>query len=376
MQRTDLLIRRQSSIIDSARVQQVRGMFDLDSNLDLGETWQIHVDLPDAWSIGLIVGPSGSGKSTVSKELFSNSFRPEYTWSDNRSLVDDFRKGLSIKDITGMLSSVGFASPPAWLRPYSVLSTGQQFRVHVARALLESDDRVCLIDEFTSVVDRTVAQIGSAAIARTIRDRKQKFVAVSCHYDIIDWLDPDWIMEMPSGTITRRLLRRRPEIKIQVQSVERSLWETFRKHHYLNHEINKAARCFAAFYTGRPVAFCAVLSFPHPSVPAWRSHRIVCLPDFQGVGIGSKLENFVASLYASTGKPFRLTTSHPSLIRARARSRDWRMVRAPSISQPFSRNKKSSIDLNNTLSSSRLTATFEYIGAANPVQAQQFGVLK
>ena len=60
-----------------------------------------------------------------------------------------------------------------WLRPFHVLSNGEQFRATIARALAESAKgrELVVIDEFTSVVDRTVAQIGSAAIAKTIRRR-------------------------------------------------------------------------------------------------------------------------------------------------------------------------------------------------------------
>ncbi len=53
-------------------------------------------------------------------------------------------------------------------------------------------------DEFTSVVDRNVAQIGSAAVAKGIRSGqiRCRFVAVTCHYDILEWLAPDWIIDM------------------------------------------------------------------------------------------------------------------------------------------------------------------------------------
>ena len=87
------------------------------------------------------------------------------------------------------MSSVGFSSPPSWVRPYHVLSNGEQFRVDIARTLSEKP-QLAIVDEFTSVVDRTVAQIGSSAIQKTVRRRGQKFIAVSCHYDIVKWLEP------------------------------------------------------------------------------------------------------------------------------------------------------------------------------------------
>ena len=83
----------------------------------------------------------------------------------------------SFKDIVELLSSIGFSSPPAWLRPFPVLSTGQQFRALLARLLAEAAGELVVCDEFTSVVDRTVAQVGSAALARTVRQRGQQFIA-------------------------------------------------------------------------------------------------------------------------------------------------------------------------------------------------------
>jgi hypothetical protein len=53
-------------------------------------------------------------------------------------------------------------------------------------------------DEFTSVVDRNVARIGSAAVAKAIRagQIRRRFVAVTCHYDVLEWLEPDWMIDM------------------------------------------------------------------------------------------------------------------------------------------------------------------------------------
>lgn len=372
MPRIDIL--RESNIQRTARVVQVESLFDVAPSDRSGERWSLDVDIPAQWNIGVIVGPSGSGKSTVARELFAEHVVKDFSWPDDKCVLDGFRKDLSVKDVTGVLSSVGFSSPPSWLRPFHVLSTGQQFRVHVARSLLESPEP-CVIDEFTSVVDRTVAQIGSAAIARTVRQRSGRFVAVTCHYDVIDWLDPDWVLEMPQGLMTRRLLQRRPPIEIEVIQVNSSAWELFKPHHYLSADLNKAARCFLALANDKPAAFNATLAFPHATNPAWRSHRTVCLPDYQGVGIGSALQEFVASIYSATGRPFRTSTSHPSLIRSRAKSINWKMIKSPDINT-LSRNAKArAASLNKTVASNRLTATFEYVGPRDPENARKFGLL-
>lgn len=102
-------------------------------------------------------------------------------------------KECSIDEITKMFYSVGFGSVPSWLKPYSALSTGEKMRVDLARALLSQD--FIVFDEFTSVVDRDVAQTVSIAINKAVKKTDKKFIAVSCHYDILEWLQPDWVFD-------------------------------------------------------------------------------------------------------------------------------------------------------------------------------------
>ena len=102
-------------------------------------------------------------------------------------------KGTDVATIEKTFYSVGFGSVPSWLKPYSVLSTGEKMRVDLARALLEND--VVCFDEFTSVVDRRVAQTACLAIRKAVERENKKFVAVSCHRDVIEWLKPDWAFD-------------------------------------------------------------------------------------------------------------------------------------------------------------------------------------
>ncbi len=317
------------------------------------------------WQIGLIVGPSGCGKTTLAREAFGDSLVSSYEWPEDRSLVDGFPDGLSMKQITLLLSSVGFSSPPSWLRPFRVLSNGEQFRATIARALAGAAPLV-VIDEFTSVVDRTVAQIGSAAIAKTIRrrtSRVRQFVAVTCHYDVVEWLDPDWIYEPATDDFQWRLERRgRPRISLEVARVDSSAWRLFRNHHYLSGQLNCTATCFCAFLDGRPVAFSAWLPFVgrlRDGRRARRNHRTVCLPDFQGVGIGQALVDFCASLWTGLGCRAFSASGHPGEIAAKNRSPNWRLIRAPSRAP---RGDAGLRQLARSRATNRFTASFEYVG--------------
>ena len=62
----------------------------------------------------------------------------------------------------------------------------------IARALC-LDKSLIVFDEFTSVVNREIAKVSVFAINKAVRRSKKKFIAVTCHYDVIDWLEPDWV---------------------------------------------------------------------------------------------------------------------------------------------------------------------------------------
>lgn len=354
---------RESPVVKSARVLQLCGMFDLESRTHSREQWTVDLPLPNEWNVGLIVGPSGCGKSTIARTLWPDALVSDWKWSETASVLDAFPRDMKIADISTLLSSVGFSSPPSWLKPYHVLSTGEQFRVSMARTLAEMKS-LAVVDEFTSVIDRTVAKIGSAAIAKTVRKRGQRLIAVTCHADVADWLCPDWIYEPTVNRLARGCLQR-PTIDLVVKRVDSDAWQLFRKHHYLSADHHKSARCFVAFWQNMPVAFCSVLHFPHPrSRHMKREHRAVCLPDFQGVGIGNALSNLVASMCKGMGCRYVSITSHPGMIAYRTRSPLWRCIAAPNIrskSMPgmglsgAGSGRSGGIPM-------RLRATFEYVG--------------
>jgi energy-coupling factor transporter ATP-binding protein EcfA2/GNAT superfamily N-acetyltransferase len=378
-----------SPIIRTPRVAQVEGLFDIPPAEKSQQQWDVQLPLEEKpWHIGLIVGPSGSGKSTVARALFGNQMDLQGSlpnWPNDQSILDGFPPSMPIKEVVELLSSVGFSSPPAWLRPFRVLSTGEQFRVTLARLLAYGSEArgqksevrsqrsevrnqgsevstncplisdVVVMDEYTSVVDRTVAQIGSAALARTVRRLGRKFIAVTCHEDVEDWLQPDWIYRPAVNQFAWRFLQRRPAIHLSITRCRLEAWELFRRHHYLSTRLSPFAQAFLATWQGRPVVFSAWI---HALVKygGRREHRTVTLPDYQGVGIGMAVSSFCAALYSALGQRATSTTSHPAFIAARLRSKDWRMIRAPSLGN--SRSKIRGL----RHARSRLTAGFAYVG--------------
>ena len=308
------------------------------------------------WSIGCIVGPSGSGKSTIARHLFGKNYYTGGKWTKDKAVIDNFGD-LPIKDITNMLTVVGFSSPPGWIKPYSVLSNGEQFRCDLAKALLSGESRVAsgeksnhsqlathhsqlvVFDEYTSVVDRNVAKIASAALAQGIKTGKipVQFIAVTCHYDILDWLEPDWVLDTATGEVSRRLLRR-PKIELEIFRCERRLWDMFKTHHYLSGNLAKTCRCYAALWNGKPVAFCALI--PQQGKERWyRVSRMVTLPDYQGIGIGSAFLDALAMLYVEQGFRFSITASHPSVLSHCKRSGHWQAINVKKLGSQHSRGR-------------------------------------
>lgn len=175
------------------RVNSIVNNFDLDVE-HIHEHFTGNIDIENAeWNVGLIVGSSGTGKSTIAKECFGDAYIRGYQYNA-KAVIDDMPKDKSVKDVEKTFTSVGFASPPSWLKPYDVLSNGEKMRVDLARSILEERD-IVVFDEFTSVVNREVAKTSSYAISKAVRKQGKKFVAVACHRDIIEWLEPDWIYD-------------------------------------------------------------------------------------------------------------------------------------------------------------------------------------
>jgi GNAT superfamily N-acetyltransferase len=418
-------------IHDSFRVQQVAGMFDVPladraqeriaiDLSPLGDNWPAMS--PVEWRIGLITGPSASGKSTLARHLFGDSYCQPADWPADRAVVDCFEP-LTIHQITRLFTAVGFSSPPSWIKPYHVLSTGQRFRCDLARALAPniasvanglravpeppntsttpirppvmapSPDRAItpteglpaettdttvrpavvsstrsgdlrrtrvVFDEFTSVVDRTSARIASAALARALRTGAipGQFVAVTCHDDVTRWLQPDWIIDMGTKTFTRRRLQR-PPIKLSLHRCNRALWPKFANHHYLGGSLAPTARCFAALWNRKPVAFCATL----PLIGRhnhWRITRLAVLPEFQGVGIGMRVAEAIAEQHRAEGRRINITAGHPAVIAHCRGSPRWRLVQlCRNGSRPSKRYN------NYHAAPSRPVASFEFIDGAS-----------
>ena len=276
----------------------------------------------EEFGIGVIYGSSGSGKTSILNQYGKET---KIEWNNNKSVASHFD---SVEDAIERLGAVGLNTVPTWAKPRHVLSNGEGFRCDLARRLGSN----IVIDEFTSVVNRDVAKSCSLSLSKYVkRNNLKNIVLATCHDDILEWLDPDWVFNTDAKKFASRGLVRQP-IEIRVIKGVRKYWELFKKHHYLTEELPQAAHCYLGLWKDRIIGFSSSVSLPGYTPPLyegdrrknWREARTVILPDFQGLGLGTRLSDAVADIHIESGVRYYSKTSHIRMGEYRQKSPLWR----------------------------------------------------
>jgi hypothetical protein len=108
-----------------------------------------------------------------------------------------------------------------------------------------------------------------------------------------------------------------------------SMYELFSKYHYLK-EINTASKCWVIVKEEELVGFHSSLQFPMRRLDgktAFRGHRTIIIPKYQGLGIGSSFVNYIASIFINNNKAFYTTTSNKNFGESRNQSELWRATK-------------------------------------------------
>jgi len=279
-------------------------------------------EIKNDFEVGVIFGSSGSGKTSLLKQFGDEE---NLIWNKNKSVASHFE---NVDDAIERLTAVGLNTVPTWSKPRHVLSNGEGFRCDLARRLRSN----IVIDEFTSVVNRDVAKSCSFSLAKYIKRKKIKNVVLAtCHEDILDWLQPSWVFDTDAKKFaSRRSLR--PSIEIKVIKGDRSYWDVFKKHHYLNEDLPFAVECFLAVWENKIIGFSSSTPLPGKTPPLyegdvrkkWRECRTVVLPDFQGLGIGTRFSDMVADIHIEKQIRYFSKTSHVRMGFYREKSDLWR----------------------------------------------------
>ena len=330
-----IAVRNCCSDFDSYRAARVKSLFNAESGCDF--SFDAELDLSGDWQIGVVVGPSGSGKTSIGRLIFGEP-APfwEPAWPDDRPIVDAIAPSGSFDDVTAALGSVGLGTVPTWLRPYPVLSNGEKFRADLARLVVEAPDQA-IVDEFTSVVDRQIAKFGALAFAKAWRRTKGKrVVLLTPHYDVVEWIEPDWAFDTAKRGFARGSLRR-PRFDLEVWKTDGSYWPLFEPHHYLKLPRMVGAAYFVGTVDGELAVHLAVSSMNKGKSVEARACRLVVMPEWQGAGVGLRFLNFLCELQAQGADGCRLPgrktttifhTSHPQLAAALRRDKRWRQLSA------------------------------------------------
>lgn len=272
--------------------------------------------------IVLIVGTSGSGKSTILRSL-GDLQQPKIEFYN--TVIENFSSPERGEEL---LLACGLRSIPTWFRTPHTLSNGEHHRFEMAMSL---DQGLGTIDEFTSVVDRDTAKSLALSIRKYYDQRgtTEPLYIASCHRDIIDWLDPEWVYDTDLQVLDNRRspfrMGSRPELALTIRSTSSFYWRYFSRYHYLDSAISKSAHYYVLLLGDKPIGFHAAIHSTNRDIHSyWRGHRTVILPEFQGMGIGTAFSDAIAEIYVSRGLRYFSKTAHPSFGEHREKSDLWR----------------------------------------------------
>lgn len=324
-------VHNRCSDFGSYRAARVKSLFNAESGCNFDLVADLDID-DDRWKVGVVVGPSGSGKTSIGRKLFGpESFYEPTGWPADRPIIDAISPTGDFDAVTNALAAVGLGTVPSWLRPYHVLSNGERFRADLARIICDAPKRI-VVDEFTSVVDRQIARMGALAFQKAWRRTKGQAVLLSCHYDILDWLEPDWVFDTGKGEFARGSLWRRPKFDLEIFQTDWRYWHLFEPHHYLKLPKMVASICYVGVVDGELVSHVAFAT--RPGLREARACRLVVMPEWQGAGVGMRFLNAVCQLWLEGKNRFKrcmptlFHTTHPGLCAALRRDEKWAQVSA------------------------------------------------
>lgn len=310
-------------------LKKVQMLFDF-SPVGREKTQLAHeLNIPDKFKIGLIVGSSGSGKTQTLLSL-KDYKQLDVTWDLESSLIEQIHPDPDTA--ISKLLSAGFSSVPQWFHKYNELSEGQKFRAYIARCL---DQSYIAIDEFTSKLDRLTARTVAYNLYKYIHGSSMTNIILSSPFrDIIPYLHPDWVYDVSNRTLTQNLYKKHnwsfkfiespDEITTDIDSgllyimkSNRSRWNLYKSYHYLSSEILNNCEYWEVYCkcenNNMSVGYIAVSPLPLKDFKAKREHRLVILPEAQGMGIGIALSEFLGQHYVNLGYRYYCKTSHPNL---------------------------------------------------------------
>jgi energy-coupling factor transporter ATP-binding protein EcfA2 len=325
-----------SPVAKSFRATKAANSLDIDAEKKSIHHFKVQADITTPFNIGVIVGASGSGKTTLAKHIYGEEAFKEIL-NPSLPVIEQFPESLTYDECAAMLCGVGLTAVPCWIRPAYTLSNGQKARAECALQMAREDSNIIVIDEWTSVVDRTVAKVMSHCIQKHARKTGKTVVLLSCHYDVLDWLNPDWIIDANKQAYTnRRLLwqdfKRTEQLQFDIREADKSTWRYFSRYHYLNEKLAGGKQLFYGLWDGNnQIGFLAFTNYvPHRKdrLQKMQLHfnRLVIHPDYCGFGLGIHFLNKCSKLVADQNYEVCGKFSSAPVFNALKANKSWKMV--------------------------------------------------
>jgi uncharacterized protein len=177
----------------SLALGQVADLFGLDTHeTDHTIIENLQFDL-NPQELLLITGPSGSGKSSILRAIGEqyHAIPAHEIELPNVPLIDALSG--PVEDRLSLLASCGLSEARLVMRTPSELSDGQRYRFRIAYAMATAQSPV-LLDEFTAMLDRTLAKVVAFNIRKLVTRYRVGIFAATTHDDIVEELNPDiWL---------------------------------------------------------------------------------------------------------------------------------------------------------------------------------------
>lgn len=322
-----------SEISKSFRCQKAANSLDIDVEKKSVHHFQVKADLNSDFNVGLVVGASGSGKTTFVESIFGKDCFDEIL-DFSKPVIDQFPEEFSYDDCAAILSGVGLTAVICWIRPAYTLSNGQRSRAEAALQMAKQKDKIVLFDEWTSVVDRTVAKAMSHCVQKHARKFNKKIILCSCHYDIEEWLQPDWVIDCNKQSYKdwRGVRRSRKEkLNFEIKKIGRQSWKYFSKYHYLSERLPGGhIETFGLFHNDDQIGFqCFANYVPHRkgTIKKMHSNRTVIHPDYAGLGFGIKLINLCSKIMKDDGYDVMAKFSSTPVFKAMSKDPSWKLLK-------------------------------------------------
>lgn len=212
----NLSIRAQYVLPETKSTQLILSAFGIDGNIVSTDIVRNLSFKASGGNIVLIVGASGSGKSAL-----LNSLDPNYCTNGSLSInhsghfthtagwLRPLKNDMPVFEVLAEkytpnrafmgLSNVGLSDALVFLKPFWMLSRGQQYRTMIADLLLRNDP-VCLLDEFCSDLDSVTAKIVAHNLRKQIiSSGRIAIVAAANHSHFLDTLRPTKVVCLRTG---------------------------------------------------------------------------------------------------------------------------------------------------------------------------------